>query len=86
MRILRNGTVKTAEDRFPSQLVLSQVRPGTYATHIRVIPPDREPYLILGQYFFSKAEAEASFRKRDRDLNNFATLDSDSLENDLRNR
>ncbi len=44
--------------------MLRQVKPKTFATHIKVLPPDRKPYFILGYYFTKREEAEADFYKR----------------------
>lgn len=65
---LQTSEVKEAEGRYPSQIVLRQVKPGTYATHIKVLPPDSDAYLILGRYFFKLEEAEADFQKRIQEL------------------
>jgi len=64
MEELLTSDVKTAEGKYPSQIVLRQVKPKTFATHIKVLPPDREPYFILGHYFTKREEAEADFYKR----------------------
>lgn len=61
--------VKTAEGKYPSQIVMRQVKPTTYATHLKVLPPDRDPYFILGHYFTKREEAEADFQKRVEELN-----------------
>lgn len=61
---LRSSEIKTSEGRYPSQIVLRQIKLGTYATHIKVLPLDREPYFILGRYFFKLEEAAADFDKR----------------------
>ena len=66
--VLRESEVKSSEGRYPSQIVLRQVKDKTYATHIKVHPPNGEPYFILGHYFFSLEEAEADFRKRETEL------------------
>ena len=60
--------IKTAEGKYPSQIVLRQVKPKTFATHIKVHPPDREPYFILGNYFTKREEAESDFYKRVTEL------------------
>ena len=60
--------IKTAEGKYPSQIVCRQVKPKTFATHIKVHPPDREPYFILGNYFTKREEAEANFHKRVTEL------------------
>jgi hypothetical protein len=65
---LQISEVKEAEGRYPSQIVLRQVKPGTYATHIKVLPPDSDPYFILGRYFFKLEDAEADFQKRTLEL------------------
>jgi hypothetical protein len=62
--------VQTAEGKYPSQIVMRQVKPTTFATHLKVLPPDREPYFILGHYFTKKKEAEADFEKRVQELQN----------------
>lgn len=66
--VLRESEIKIAEGRYPSQMVLRQVKEKTYATHIKVHPPDAEPYFILGHYFFSLQEAEADFQRRVTEL------------------
>ncbi len=62
--VLQESEIKVSEGRYPSQMVLRQVKEKTYATHIKVHPPGGEPYFILGHYFFSLQEAEADFRRR----------------------
>ena len=64
MTLLRSGTIKECEGRYPSQIVLRQIKPSTFATHIKVLPQNAEPYFILGHYFFRREEAEADFEKR----------------------
>jgi hypothetical protein len=64
MTIIRTGEIKESEGRHPSQIVLRQVKPGTFATHIKVLPHDSEPYFILGHYFFKREEAEKDFQQR----------------------
>ena len=77
--ILEASVVKISEGRYPSQIVLRQVKPTTYATHIKVHPPGAEPYFILGRYFFSLEEATVDFNKRSRELDGFeASASSDS--------
>jgi len=68
MNQIQISEIKIAEGRYPSQIVLREVKPGTYATHIKVLPPDAEPYFILGRYFFKLEEAEADFCKRIKEL------------------
>jgi len=65
---LKAGEVRESEGRYPSQVVVRQVKEKTFATHIKVQPPGAEPYFILGRYFFSLEEAEADFLKRDAEL------------------
>jgi hypothetical protein len=60
--------IKTAEGKYPSQIVMRQVKPKTFATHLKVLPPDREHYYILGRYFTKREEAEADFYKRVQEL------------------
>jgi len=67
--------IKTAEGRYPSQVVLREVRSRTDATHIKVLPPGEEPYFILGRYFFNRDEAEADFHKRSRELEDLQSSD-----------
>jgi hypothetical protein len=64
MTMILSGEIKESEGRHPSQIVLRQVKPGTFATHTKVLPHDSEPYFILGHYFFKREEAEADFQKR----------------------
>jgi len=66
--ILSSSEIRTAEGRYPSQIVLRRVRSRTYATHLKVMPPDAEPYFILGAYFFSLDEAAADFERRKQEL------------------
>jgi hypothetical protein len=62
--ILQQGEMVIAEGKYPSQVVLREVKPGTYATHIKVLPPGAEPYFILGHYFFNLKEAQTDLKKR----------------------
>jgi hypothetical protein len=64
MTLLQSGEIKESEDRHPSQIVLRQIKSSTFATHIKVLPHNAEPYFILGRYFFKHEEAEADFQKR----------------------
>ena len=48
--------------------MLRRVKEKTYATHLKVIPPDAEPYFILGNYFFDLKIAQADFERRVREL------------------
>ncbi len=66
--VLRMSEVREAPGRHPSQIVLRRVREKTFATHLKVLPPDAEPYYILGSYFFSLDEAEADFKRRKLEL------------------
>ena len=68
IKVLREGRMETARDRFPSQITLRQTGVRTFATHLKVYPPDKEPYFILGRYFFSLQDAEADFTKRVQEL------------------
>ncbi|MBZ5553674.1 MAG: hypothetical protein LAO21_13200 [Acidobacteriia bacterium] len=69
MDFIKSGEIKTGDGRNPSQIVLREVKKGTYATHIHVLPPDGEPFFILGRYFFKMEEAVADFVQRDLELN-----------------
>lgn len=60
--------VKTAEGKFPSQIVLRKVKATTFATHLKVLPPERDPYYILGHYFTKREEAEADYYRRIQEL------------------
>jgi len=60
--------IRQMEGRYPSQIVLRRIKEKTYATHLKVLPPDAEPYFILGCYFFSLEEAQADFQKRKIEL------------------
>ncbi len=73
--ILQESEVKVSEGRYPSQMVLRLVKEKTYATHIKVHPPDAEPYYILGHYFFSLEEAQEDYRRRAIELGVFAEED-----------
>jgi hypothetical protein len=66
--VLNMSTIRTAQGRYPSQIVLRRVKEKTYATHLKVIPPDAEPYFILGAYFFKLEDAEADFLRRKLEL------------------
>jgi hypothetical protein len=65
---LKSSGIRTAQGRYPSQIVLRQVKAKTYATHLKVLPPEAEPYYILGCYFFNLADAEADFQRRKAEL------------------
>ena len=62
MTSLQSSQIKKSDERHPSQIVLREIKPGTFATHIKVLPPDAEPYFILGHYFFKREEAEEAAR------------------------
>ncbi len=64
MTLLKSSEVTKSTGRYPSQIVLRQTKPGTFATHIKVLPPDAEPHFILGRYFFKREEAETDFENR----------------------
>jgi hypothetical protein len=66
--LLDTSDIRTAQGRYPSQIVLRRVKEKTYATHLKIIPPDGEPYFILGTYFFKLDEAKADFAKRKLEL------------------
>lgn len=66
--MLNESEVTTTEGRYPSQIVLRRVKDKTYATHLKVFPPDAEPYFILGSYFFSLQEAQADYERRRLEL------------------
>jgi hypothetical protein len=68
MTLLQSSEIKNSEGRYPSQIVLREVKPGTYATHIKVLPPEVDPYFILGRYFFKREEAEMDFQTRIQEL------------------
>lgn len=65
---IKTGQIRESEGRYPSQVVLRQIKEKTFATHIKVQPPGAEPYFILGRYFFNLEEAEADFKKREAEL------------------
>ncbi len=67
--VLQESDVKTSEGRYPSQIVLRQIKEKRYATHLKILPPAGEPSFILGRYFFTLADAEKDFRKREIELN-----------------
>jgi hypothetical protein len=69
--VLKTSEIKEGKDRYPSRIVLRRVKEKTYATHIEVMPSVGEPYLILGRYFFSLAEAENDFRNRMKEIEGF---------------
>ena len=66
--VLSMSAIRTGQGRYPSQIVLRRVKEKTYATHLKVIPPDAEPFFILGSYFFNLQEAEADFQRRKLEL------------------
>ncbi len=66
--VLNTSEVRSAEGRYPSQIVLRRVKEKTFATHLKVLPPGAEPYFILGSYFFSLEEAQADFERRKLEL------------------
>jgi hypothetical protein len=68
IKVLREGKMETASERLPSQITLRQTGTKIFATHLKVYPPDKEAYFILGRYFFSLQEAEADFAKRVQQL------------------
>jgi hypothetical protein len=67
--VLQISEIRESEGRYPSQIVLRQIKEKTFATHIKVLPPGGEPYFILGRYFFKLDEAETDFHKRTIELN-----------------
>ena len=64
MELIKEGELVIKDGKYPSQVVLRLIKPGTYATHIKVRPPGAEPHFILGNYFFKLPEAETDFAKR----------------------
>ena len=62
--LLGQSEILTAEDRFPSRIVLRKVKERTFATHMEICPAEGEPYFILGRYFFNLGEAQEDFRRR----------------------
>jgi hypothetical protein len=66
--VLQASEIRTSQGRYPSQIVLRRIKETTYATHMKVIPPDAEPHFILGSYFFRLEEAEADFHRRKLEL------------------
>jgi len=62
MMLLQASEIREYEGKYPSQIVLRQVTPSTYATHIKVLPPNAEPYFVLGHYFFKREEARRTSR------------------------
>jgi hypothetical protein len=67
---LNKSEIRAGQGRHPSQIVLRRVKEKTYATHLKVMPPEAEPYYILGSYFFKFEEAEADFQRRKIELEN----------------
>jgi hypothetical protein len=70
---LSTSEIRTAAGRYPSQIVLRRVKEKTYATHLKVMPPDVEPYFILGSYFFDLKQAQADFERRKLELEGAAS-------------
>ena len=66
--VLEMSDVRTAQGRYPSQIVLRRVKEKTYATHLKILPPDGEPYFILGTYFFKLEAAKADYERRKLEL------------------
>jgi hypothetical protein len=66
--VLSASEIRTAEGRYPSQVVLRRVKETTYATHLKVMPPETDPYFILGSYFFRLEDAQADFQRRKFEL------------------
>ena len=66
--VVSSSEIRTGDGRYPSQIVLRRMKEKTYATHLKVLPPDGEPYFILGSYFFSLEEAQADFQRRKLEL------------------
>ncbi|MGA2262605.1 MAG: hypothetical protein ABSH28_14360 [Acidobacteriota bacterium] len=66
--LLSTSEIRTSQGRYPSQIVLRRVKERTYATHLKVLPPDAEPYFILGSYFFDLEAANADFQRRKLEL------------------
>ncbi len=62
--VLLASELKSVPDRYPSQIVLRQITARTFATHIKVFPPGKETFFILGRYFFNLGDAEADFHNR----------------------
>ena len=65
---LLTSKVKEAEGKYPTRVVMRQVKSHTWATHLKVHPPDRAPYYILGSYFTKHEDAEVNFYKRVQEL------------------
>jgi hypothetical protein len=65
---LNKSEIRTAPGRHPSQIVLRRVKEKTYATHLKVMPLEAEPYYILGSYFFHLEDAEKDFQRRKSEL------------------
>jgi hypothetical protein len=65
---LKKSQTCTGPGRHPSQIVLRRINEKTFATHLKVMPPEAEPYYILGNYFFRLGEAEADFERRKSEL------------------
>jgi len=66
--VLEMSAIRTAQGRYPSQIVLRRVKEQTYATHLKILPPGGEPYFILGTYFFKLEDAKADFKRRKLEL------------------
>jgi hypothetical protein len=65
---LNKSEIRSTQGRHPSRIVLRRVKEKTFATHLKVMPPEAEPYYILGGYFFKLEEAEADFQRRKNEL------------------
>ena len=66
--VLEMSDIRAAQGRYPSQIVLRRVKEKTYATHLKILPPDGDPYFILGTYFFKLEDAKADFKRRKLEL------------------
>jgi hypothetical protein len=65
---LDESRIVTSHGRYPTQIVLRQLKERSFATHMKVLPPDGEPYVILGRYFTKIEDAREDFMRRCHEL------------------
>jgi hypothetical protein len=66
--LLDESRIVTSPGRYPTQIVLRQLKERSFATHMKVIPPDADPYVILGRYFTRLEDAREDFMRRCHEL------------------
>ncbi len=76
--VLETGPLKIVPGHYPSQIVLRKMKDKVFATHMKVTPPDADPYFIIGRYFSVLEEAKADFRRRCLELDGLQARDEDA--------